>query len=141
MDNSNNQRKILLVEDEAELRMTLRTYFKMKGYVVDDTNSPLVALEKIRKEKYAVVISDNRMPGISGLSLIPAIKSSGAKLILMSGYFSPEQVIQAKKDGADAILAKPVPPGILDKTLFDLFYADDPIFNKSSDSDSDDKAS
>lgn len=141
MDNSSNQKKILLIEDEAELRMVLRTYFKMKGYIVDDTNSPLVALEKIRKEKYAVVISDNRMPGISGLSLIPSIKSSGAKLILMSGYFSPEQVIQAKKEGADAILAKPIPPGVLDKTLFDLFYADDPMFNEDPSDSDDSKAS
>lgn len=138
MNNAPEQvKKILLIEDEAELRMSLRTYLKAKGYVVEDTNSPLVALEKLRKEKYAVVISDNQMPGISGLSLIPAIKNSGAKLILMSGYFSPAQVIQAKKDGADRILVKQS-LNELDRYLFDLFYSDDPALK---DDTPDDKAS
>jgi len=134
MDNAPEKvKKILLIEDEAELRMSLRAYLKAKGYVVEDTNSPLEALEKIRKEKYAVVISDNQMPGISGLSLIPAIKKSGAKLILMSGFFSPAQVLQANRDGADKVLVKQS-LSELDRVLFDLFYADDPMFK-------DDKAS
>lgn len=128
-NNTPEDKRILIIEDEADLRMNLRTYLKMKGYIVDDTNSPLEALEKIIKGKYAVVISDNRMPGITGISLIPAIKKSGAKLILMSGYFSPEQVIQAKKEGADRILVKPIPLHELDSSLFNLFYADDPMLN------------
>lgn len=129
MDNSNESKKILIVEDEHEIRLNLKNLLKAKGYIVDDTNSPLIAMEKIKKERYQVIITDNRMPGVRGVNLVEAFKKSGAKVILMSGSLTPEEVLTAKKGGVDQVFVKPFSLMSLDQAIFELFYHDDPIVN------------
>lgn len=98
--------KILLIDDNLELRVNCRDYLRSQDYEVDDCGSGMAALEKIKINQYDVIITDNQMPGISGLSLIPILKKTGAKVIFISGAFVKDIVLQAHKMGVDKILCK-----------------------------------
>lgn len=115
--------KILLIEDNATFRFELRDYLKSSSsYEVDDCANGVEALEKIKKNKYDLVISDNQMPGILGINLIPIIRGSNAKIIFMSGSFVADTVLQAKKMGVDKFLVKPFNILDLDTSITNLLY-------------------
>lgn len=114
--------KILLIEDNATFRFELRDYLKSLTYTVDDCSNGVESLEKLKKNKYDVVITDNQMPGILGIDLIPIIRGTGSKIIFMSGSFVSDTVIHAKKLGVDKFLVKPFNILDLDSSITNLLY-------------------
>lgn len=84
-----SSRRVLIIDDEADLRETLKTMLESLGYQVDEADRGRTALSAIGTHRYAAVLSDVTMPGLSGEELFRAIcdhPNFGGKLIVISGY-------------------------------------------------------
>ena len=78
--------KILWIDDEVDLLKPHIVFLENKGYNVTPVNNVNEALEMIDKEKFALTLLDENMPGISGLEAIPMIKDkdSALKLVMVT---------------------------------------------------------
>jgi len=101
---------VLLVDDEAELRCSLKEALEADGYRVDDADSARSALARIAQQHYAVIITDLMMPGgASGLDLLAELRVRDPKslCIIITGYATLGASIEALKQGAYDFLRKP----------------------------------
>ncbi|MDB6093632.1 MAG: multi-sensor hybrid histidine kinase [Verrucomicrobia bacterium] len=122
--------KILVVDDEDLLLQVLVTAVTALGYAVESTPSPAAALAKIREDppQFALVLTDQTMPGMSGLLLAGEIRKIRADLpvILMTGYslaLPPERVEAA---GIRRLLLKPATLETLGTALAEVLAAPPP---------------
>src|SRR5438876_9377551 len=102
--------KILLVEDKDSLRQMLSTAIKKAGYKVDEAADGNAAAEKIRKQPYQLVITDLRLPTLSGLQILKIQKEidSTIPVLLMTAYGTIEEAVEAMKQVAFDFVPKPV---------------------------------
>ena len=100
---------ILVVDDELSMREFLKILLEKEGYNVLNAPDASVALTMLEKEEFKLVISDVKMPGIGGLTLLERIKEINASLpvIMITAYASPENAVRAMKDGAFDYITKP----------------------------------
>jgi putative two-component system response regulator len=68
---SDSLRRVLVVDDEETIRLALSRFLRNRGYEVDQAASGQQALECLSNHKYAVMLCDLRMPGMSGLEVLP----------------------------------------------------------------------
>jgi DNA-binding response OmpR family regulator len=108
-DRSNGKRRLLILDDEEEIRTTLAQYFGSLGYSVDTAAGVVEALEKL-PTGFQVVLSDIRMPGVSGIEFLQQARRINPALgiFLITGYPTLETVIDAKQYGAVAYFRKPL---------------------------------
>ena len=94
--------RILVVDDEPSLREMLGIFLKREGFDVSVVASGEAALAALRKEDYGVVVSDIKMPDMTGIDLLKNVRAEGlsAPFILLTAYASAETAIQALKMGA-----------------------------------------
>ncbi len=105
-------RRVLVVDDEENIRLVLRTLLKKHGYdveVADGGESALAALESFDPD---VILTDVRMPRMGGLDLLGALKAKQhpATVIVMSAYGNVDLAIEAMKAGAYDYVSKPFKP-------------------------------
>ncbi|MDH3725964.1 MAG: sigma-54 dependent transcriptional regulator [Myxococcales bacterium] len=102
-------RRVLVVDDEENIRVVLRTLLKKHNYQVEAANSAETALEQLERFDPDFVLADVRMSGMTGLELCTELKarSSLATVILMSAYGSVDLAIDAMKAGAYDYISKP----------------------------------
>jgi DNA-binding NtrC family response regulator len=102
--------KILLVEDKDSLRQMLSTALKKAGYTVDEAPDGSVAVEKLRKQPYHLVLTDLRLPTYSGLEILKTQKDIDPTIpvLIMTAYGTIEEAVQAMKEGAFDFVPKPV---------------------------------
>ena len=102
-------RRVLVVDDEENIRLVLRTLLKKHGYRVDTAESAEAALAQLESFDPDFVLADVRMNGMTGLELSSELKarSSLATVILMSAYGSVDLAIEAMKAGAYDYISKP----------------------------------
>lgn len=102
---------ILYIDDEEQLVALATRMLKRLGYEVEAYQRPDRGLEAflMAPEKYAVVITDFNMPGISGMEVAGEIRrvQSGIPIVLSSGYISDDLVQQARQQGIEHIIHKP----------------------------------
>ena len=103
---------ILLVDDHVETCETLGRFLERLGHSVTVRHSGNDALSICQSQDFPMVISDIRMPGLSGIELLKAIKKlpfgKAADVVLMTGHGGVETAIQAMRAGAYDYLLKPV---------------------------------
>ncbi|MFN7974578.1 MAG: sigma-54 dependent transcriptional regulator [Acidobacteriota bacterium] len=101
--------KILLVEDKESLRTMLQRTLESEGYAVDAARDGNEALEKLRRHRYLLMLTDLRLPGHDGIELLKAAVDADAQVpvIVMTAYGSIEEAVRAMKLGAFDFLAKP----------------------------------
>ena len=101
--------KILLVDDELEMCLSLSEILKSEGYKTIYTINPLETLEILEKEKIRLLIIDIKMPQIEGIDLLKIIKRKIPSLpvIMITGYPSIENAVRAMKYGASNFFIKP----------------------------------
>jgi two-component system, NtrC family, response regulator AtoC len=102
-------RRVLVVDDEENLRHMLQTLLKREGYEpvgVASVDSALLELETL---PYDIVITDLRMPGRSGMDLVDEVRRRGldATVVVMTAFGSKDVAIEAMKRGAYDYLSKP----------------------------------
>ena len=107
-----SKERILVVDDDASIRIGLKKVFQKEGYEVDLASDGFEAGVLIEKGKPALVVLDLIMPNLDGFSVCQYIRSldglKHTKIIVLTGYPSKENFSKAKKAGADLCLAKPV---------------------------------
>ncbi|MBN2645707.1 MAG: sigma-54-dependent Fis family transcriptional regulator [Desulfuromonadaceae bacterium] len=107
-----SQPRILVIDDEAVIREALRRILESEGYEVLPVASGHAALEKVQSEPFTVVISDLKMPGMSGMEVLKSIKilQPDVPVIIITGYATVETAVDAIKNGAFDYLSKPFTP-------------------------------
>ena len=101
--------KILLIEDESELRKSIKQYLHLEGYVVESAADFLKASEKVNEYEYDCILVDITLPKGSGLDIIKQLKKNNSKagIIIISAKNSSDDKIEGLDLGADDYLAKP----------------------------------
>jgi len=114
-----NQRRILVVDDEQNIRDIISEFLGELGYKVSVAVDGLDALEKIQYEKYDLYIIDVYMPRMGGLELIGKLKELQplAVIIVTTGFSSIDVAIRAIRTGAYHYLTKPIQPEELIKVV------------------------
>jgi two-component system KDP operon response regulator KdpE len=103
-----NNSRILLVDDEVQLRRAIRTTLSALGFVVSDAESGETALELLRTERFDLVLLDINMPGVSGIETCRAIRArSEVSILMLTVRDRAEDKIQALDAGADGYVTKP----------------------------------
>lgn len=106
---------ILIVDDEETQRIVLKKMLIREGYDVETASSGVDAIARFKEAIADVVVTDIRMPDISGLELFKEVKrlNPDTAVILMTAYGSIESAVQAMADGALYYLTKPIDPNQL----------------------------
>jgi len=108
---------ILVVDDELPQRELVSGFLKKQGFAVTSAESAETALECFRQEFFDLVLTDQKMPNMSGLELLQSIHAINPEtaVILMTAYGSIEAAVSSMKGGANNYLTKPLN---LDELLF-----------------------
>ncbi len=100
---------LLLVEDEPALRTVVAEQLVDRGYVVDQAESGETALARLADFAYDAIVTDLRMPGISGTEVIEAAvqRYPDIVVIVVTGYGTVKDAVEAIKRGASDFVSKP----------------------------------
>lgn len=101
--------KILVVDDEVALQKALTRYLKKLGYDAEGVNSAPEAIERCKSRLFDLVISDLKMPTMTGVELMRHIKklNQDVAFVIMTGFGTIESAIEAIKEGAFHYITKP----------------------------------
>ena len=104
--------KILIVDDEKNIRLTLTTCLVQSGHQVEQAENGEEALTKVSGPPFDLVFLDMKMPGINGLETLRRIKKIVPRLqvVMMTAYGTIESAVEAMKLGAVDYLSKPFSP-------------------------------
>ena len=102
--------RILIVDDDRAQRSLLETFLQSQGYLTQSAASGEAALQLLLEEKYAMMISDVRMPGMSGLETLRRVRQKHPDLpvLLVTAFADIRSAVTAMRDGAVNYLAKPI---------------------------------
>lgn len=105
------ERMVLVVEDDAQMRIALSKSLGVQGYPVVLAHDGHEALECLERQTIWLVIADMNMPGKSGMEMLRQIRSAGNQIpvVLMTAYGTVETAVEALKLGATDYLQKPFP--------------------------------
>ena len=111
--------KILVVEDDPDIRKILEIFLTEKRFQVKVTDGAATALTTLDQEPVDVILSDVRMPGMSGLELLRHLKDRDPdiQLVLMSAYSSVKDAVEAIQLGAADYVEKPIDFRRLERVL------------------------
>jgi DNA-binding NtrC family response regulator len=114
-----DQAKVLVVEDDPDIRKILDIFLSEKGFRVKVAESAPRALEMLAEEPIDLILSDVRMPGMSGLDLLRHLKERDPEiqLVLMSAYSSVKDAVEAIQLGAADYVEKPIDFRRLERVL------------------------
>jgi len=101
---------IHVVDDDAAMRAALRDLFEASGWTVDVSPSARDALRRIDAVPPDAVVSDVRMPGLTGLDLLEKLSGSGPPVILLSAHGDIQMAVDALHAGAYTFFEKPFDP-------------------------------
>ncbi|HIE53288.1 MAG TPA: sigma-54-dependent Fis family transcriptional regulator [Armatimonadetes bacterium] len=106
------ERKILLVDDEEDILLTMQGVLRKKGYRVTTALNGREALDCLARESFPLVITDLRMPQMSGEELLQQVRSLWPRtaVMVLTGYGSVESAVEAMRQGAVDYLTKPFDP-------------------------------
>jgi two-component system response regulator PilR (NtrC family) len=101
--------KILVIDDELSMREFLKILLEKEGYSAITASDADAAIELLEGNDFDLIISDIKMPGISGLDFLEKIREKGSSVpvILITAYASPEDAVSAMKGGAYDYITKP----------------------------------
>ena len=101
--------KVAVVEDEDILRISIADDLRDAGFHVEDFPNPIAALKSIRTNAPDIILTDIRMPYMSGIELLQKVKeiSPSTFVVVMTAHGSVENAVKAMKYGAYDYLTKP----------------------------------
>ena len=105
----NINQRILIVEDEAPMYELLTSFFSEKAYDVGTAQDGEHALARLEERDYALVITDIKLPGMSGLELLARIRVDWPEVavVIMTAFSSISSAVEAMKLGAEDYIGKP----------------------------------
>ncbi len=116
-------KRILIVDDEADVLDLSRRVLETQGYNVRSTYNAYKAIEIARNEDFDLLLTDIKMPGMSGLELAQTLREFNPNLIcvLMTGFSTMDMAIVALNLGIDAYILKPFTPEEVSIPITNLF--------------------
>jgi two-component system, NtrC family, response regulator AtoC len=117
-------KRLLIVDDEANMRHMLSTLLLKAGYQVDTAPDATEALERVDQTMYDFILCDLKMPGIDGMEFLKIARDKlwESTLIMMSAFGSIDTAVEAMKQGAYDFISKPFKP---DEVLLTLKKAEE----------------
>jgi two-component system NtrC family response regulator len=105
-----NANRILVVDDDDNLRWVVQTQLEQMGYVVDGAADGAAAIEAINKEAPSLVLTDLKMPGMSGMELLEQIRRDYPEIpvLMMTAFGTIQSAVKAMRSGAYDYLTKPI---------------------------------
>jgi len=105
------RRRVLIVEDEAPIRELLRLHLSLSSFTVDEIGDGAAALERLRAERYDLVMLDLMLPGLDGITLCRAVRGQGPNaktpILMLTARDTESDKVLGLESGADDYLAKP----------------------------------
>src|SRR5262249_51223760 len=110
-----NRPRILVVDDDRNLRRMLGAELQRAGYQPDLAGDGEEAFAMAKQHRYAIALVDLRMPRMGGLELLRYLRSfaSSTAVVILTGFGSVRESVEAMKLGAVDFVEKPVEPGKL----------------------------
>ena len=107
---NNDKKRVLVVEDDEEMRSLLKDFIEAEGFETDSASDGSEAFRKLAKESFDLIITDVRMPGLTGLEILPGMRKlqPEASIIVITAFGSEEVCRRAFERGATAYLEKPI---------------------------------
>lgn len=104
------KKRILIIEDDEEMRSLLRDFLNDEGYETDSADNGLEAYRRLVREFFDLIIADIRMPGLTGLDILPRVRKlhPEAPIIVITAFGSEEVCRKAYERGATLYLEKPI---------------------------------
>ncbi|MDX2495257.1 MAG: sigma-54 dependent transcriptional regulator [Desulfuromusa sp.] len=101
--------RILIAEDEEIMRITVLDHLQNQGWQVDEATNGTDALALVKKNRYDLIISDIRMPGMDGEQLLAEVKlfAPHTEVILMTAHGNTDTAVNCLKQGAADYILKP----------------------------------
>jgi len=120
---SEQAHKILIVDDEQNMRVALFEALSRNGHEVAVAENGQMALEMISRQPPELVITDIKMPGMDGLELLRQVKALRPELpvVIMTGFATVDTAVEAMKQGAFDYLLKPFPVEVIEETVARVF--------------------
>jgi DNA-binding response OmpR family regulator len=102
--------KILVVDDDENIRNTMKAILEDEGYIVDLAGTGSEAVQKSMNSAYNIALLDIRLPDMEGVELLKLIRETvpRTRKIMVTGYPSMQNAISALNKNADAYLVKPI---------------------------------
>ena len=102
--------RILVVDDDENIRKTMKAILEDEGYIVDLAATGSEAIQKTKEKAYNIALLDIRLPDMEGVELLKLIKDTvpHTRKIMVTGYPSMQNAVAALNKNADAYLIKPV---------------------------------
>ncbi len=118
------KRSILLVEDDVSLRFAIEAFFSGRhDYTIKSVGSAIAAKDCLSRERYDLVLSDIKMPEMSGYELLDHVKSLNQDIlfVVMTAFGTIEEATKAMKSGAYDFVVKPFQLSTLDNVVASAF--------------------
>lgn len=111
--------KIIIVDDETDVLDLCKRILEVKGYHVTTARDGQEVIELAKREHFDLLLTDIRMPGMSGLEVAQAVKQSAPNVICvtMTGFSTMDMAIEALKLGIDEFIMKPFSPDELSTAI------------------------
>ena len=109
------KKSILIVEDDKAIIKSLKNILQAEGYSVDTAENGREAIQKSKEKFFNMALLDIKLPDMEGTKLLVTMHENLPKMvkIMITGYPSVENAVEALNRGADAYIIKPVEPEIL----------------------------
>ena len=104
--------RILIVEDDENIRKTMKNILQQRGYETDTAKTGQEAEQKAKAKFYNLALLDIKLPDMEGTQLLAKLHENTPKMvkIMVTGYPSLENAMEALNQGANAYVTKPVKP-------------------------------
>lgn len=103
------QSRIIVIDDDEAIRKSIATVLEGAGFFVDTAENAREAIEKTNSNFYNLALIDIRLPDMEGIQLLSAMKETTPKMIkiMLTGYPSLQNAMDAVNTGADGYIVKP----------------------------------
>jgi DNA-binding NtrC family response regulator len=120
-------KRILIVDDEPNVRLNYRITLELEGYQVEETGLSTEALKKLKVEKFDLAILDMRMPRMGGLDLLAAMRAQRVRTpaIIITAFSDVPNAVRAIQLGASDFLQKPLRPEDLRRVVREVLDRND----------------
>ena len=115
--------RILIVDDQPNVRLVFRTALESAGYSVSEVEDGASALDRLEESPADLVLLDLKMPGIGGMETLRRLRDAGndVPVVIVTAHGSIPDAVQAMKFGAIDFLSKPLRPEALRKVVGEVF--------------------
>jgi two-component system, OmpR family, response regulator len=130
-------KRILIVDDEPNVRLNYRITLELEGYQVEETGVSTEALKRLKVEKFDLAILDMRMPRMGGLDLLAAMRAQRVRTpaIIITAFSDVPTAVRAIQIGASDFLQKPLRPEDLRRVVQEVLTRNDQLEGKGNGGD------